>query len=188
MALVFKGPDLSGGMLSGLNDKMAGFLSYLEEKGFWTGTRGETILLASQDAIRANKILLKGLGERVGYDSRDLADRVSEVSATCDRIHIREFGIHIPIVEGFEEEYPSHLELSARHLADPFLRTHQNESDFMLKIIFSVMKCPSDILKPIAARLREYFPSLVNLSIVINLEKEHQMRQYGRVIGRYDEI
>lgn len=176
VALVFQGPDLLGGMLSGLNDKMTGFLTYLEEKGFWTGTRGETILLASQDAIRADKILLKGLGESADYDTKDLADQVREVSATFDKIDIREFGIHIPIVERLEEEYPNHLELSARHLVDPFLQNHQNEPDFMLKIIFSVEKCTRDILNPVASRLREYFVSLLDFSIVISLNSEHQTR------------
>ena len=60
-ALVFRGPDLTEGALFGLNEKMAGFLSDLQERGFWTGRRGESILVASQDAIRAEKILLKGL-------------------------------------------------------------------------------------------------------------------------------
>ena len=186
VALVFKGPDLPGGMLSGLDDKMAGFLAYLEEKGFWTGTRGETILLASQNAIRADKIMLKGLGESTDCDTKALADRVREVGTTFDRVDIREFGIHIPVVEGFEEEYPSHLELSARHLVAPFLKSHQNESDIMLKIVFSVKKCTSDILNPVATRLREYFASLLDCSIVVSLEREHYTKQYERVMGRYE--
>ena len=34
VALVFQKPNLAGGVLSGLNEKMVGFLTYLEEKGF----------------------------------------------------------------------------------------------------------------------------------------------------------
>jgi hypothetical protein len=106
-ALVFKDANLTGGALSGLNEKMAGFLTDLQVKGFWTGGRGETVLLASQDAIRADKILLKGLGESADYDTQLLVNHVREVGTTLHKMGIREFGIHIPIFQGLEREYPS---------------------------------------------------------------------------------
>lgn len=172
-ALVFQGPNLTGGVLSGLNEKMAGFLTNLEEKGFWTGSRGETLLLASQDAIRAEKILLKGLGEGVDYDTHLLVNHIREVGTAFDKMGIKEFGIHIPIFEGLEEEYPSHLEICARQLVNPFLQNHRGESDFILKIIFSVEKCTAGILNPVAKRLREYFGLLIDFSVVLNLESEN---------------
>ena len=175
-ALVFQGPNLTGGMLSGLNEKMAGFLTNLEEKGFWTGSRGETLLLASQDAIRAEKILLKGLGEGVDYDTHLLVNHIREVGTAFDKMGIKEFGIHIPIFEGLEEEYPSHLEICARQLVNPFLQNHRGESDFILKIIFSVEKCTAGILNPVAKRLREYFGLLIDFSVVLNLESENQRK------------
>jgi hypothetical protein len=173
-ALVFQGPDLTDGALSGLNEKMARFLSDLQEKGFWTGSRGETVLLASQDAIRAEKILLKGLGESTDYDAKLLVSHIREVGTTFNKMEIKEFGIHIPVFEGSDEEHASHLEMCARQVANPFFQHHRGESDFTLKIIFSVENCTDEILGPVAGRLREYFDLQADFSVVIDLEGENQ--------------
>lgn len=173
-ALVFKDANLTGGALSGLNEKMAGFLTDLQVKGFWTGGRGETVLLASQDAIRADKILLKGLGESADYDTQLLVNHVREVGTTFHKMGIREFGIHIPIFQGLEREYPSHLEMCARQVPNPFFKHHRGESDFILKIIFSVENCTGEILGPVTGRLREYFDLQVDFSVLIDLESENQ--------------
>lgn len=173
-ALVFQGPDLTEGALFGLNEKMAGFLSELKERGFWTGSRGESILVASQDAIRAEKILLKGLGESRDYDVKLLVSHIREVGSTFNKMEINEFGIHIPVLRGLEEEHASHLEICARQVANPFFQHHRGESDFTLKIIFSVENYTGKVLRPIAGRLREYFDLQAEFSVVIDLESEHQ--------------
>jgi hypothetical protein len=174
-ALVFQGPNLTEGALSGLNEKMAKFLSHLQEKGFWTASRGETVLLASQDAIRAEKILLKGLGESTDYDKHLLVSHIREVGSTFNKMEIKEFGIHIPVLEGSEEKHASHLEMCARQVVNPFFQDHRGESDFVLKIIFSVENCTDEILGPVAGRLREYFDLQADFSVVIDLESEKQI-------------
>ena len=173
-ALVFQGPDLTDGALSGLNEKMARFLSDLQEKGFWTGSRGETVLLASQDAIRAEKILLKGLGDSSDYDEKLLVSHIREVGTTFHKMEIREFGIHIPVLEGSEGEHAFHLEMCARQVAHPFFQHHRGDPDFTLKIIFSVENCTDESLGPVAGRLREYFDLQADFSVVIDLEGENR--------------
>ncbi len=173
-ALVFQGPDLTVGALFGLNEKMAGFLSHLQEKGFLTGSRGETVLLASQDAIRAEKILLKGLGESRDYDAQLLVNHIREVGTTFNKMGVKEFGIHIPVFQGLEQEHPSHLEMCARQVANPFFQCHRGESDFILKIIFSVENCTDEVLGPVAGRLREYFDLQADFSVVIDLGRDNQ--------------
>ena len=173
-ALVFQGPDLTEGALFGLNEKMAGFLSQLQKRGFWTGSRGESILVASQDAIRAEKILLKGLGESRDYDVKLLVTHIREVGSTFNKMEINEFGIHIPVFQGLEEEHASHLEICARQVANPFFQHHRRESDFMLKIIFSVENYAGKVLRAVAGRLREYFDLQAEFSVVIDLEAEQQ--------------
>ena len=173
-ALVFRGPDLTEGALFGLNEKMAGFLSDLQERGFWSGRRGESILVASQDAIRAEKILLKGLGESKDYDIKLLVSHIRELGSTFNKMEVNEFGIHIPVFQGLEEEHASHLELCARQVANPFFQHHRGESDFTLKIIFSVENYTGKVLGPVAGRLREYFDLQVECSVVLDLESERQ--------------
>jgi len=173
-ALVFQGPDLTQGALFGMNQKMAGFLSILQKRGFWTGSRGETILLASQDAIRAEKILLKGLGESSDYDVELLVSHIREVGSTFNKMGINEFGIHIPVFQGLEKKNASHLEICARQVANPFFQQHRGESNFMLKIIFSVEDYTGEVLRAVAGRLREYFDLQAECSVVIDLESVRQ--------------
>ena len=153
---------------------MAGFLTHLQEKGVWTGHRGETLLLASQDAIKADKILLKGLGESTDYDRDLLVNHTRELGVAFERMAVREIGICIPMVKGQEKAYTSHLEICARQLVDSFFQNHRGESDFILKVIFSVEGCTRDILNPVATRLREYFGPRLNCSVVISLEGKDQ--------------
>ena len=161
----FSDPDLPKEGLSALYDRMTGFWPDLEKAGFWAGTRGETLLLASQGVIGADKILFKGLGERSVFDSIDLTDRMAEVGATLDGIGVREFGIHIPVVADSDEDHASHLELAARHLVEPFLEHHRSEAGFTLKITFSVGTYPSVMLTPVILRLRTAFSSVQDLFI-----------------------
>jgi hypothetical protein len=163
--LAFSDPDLPKGDLAALYDRMAGFWPDLEKTGFWAGTPGETLLLASQGVIEADKILFKGLGERAAFDTIDLTDRMAEVGLTLDGIGVREFGIHIPVVADSDEAHSSHLELAARHLVEPFLEHHRGEADFTLKITFFVGKYPSAMLTPVILRLRAEFSSIRDLFI-----------------------
>ena len=163
--LAFSDPDLPKGNLTSLYDMMKGFWPDLYKTGFWTGTPGETLLLASQGMIGADKILLKGLGERAVFDTIALTDRMAEVGATLDGIGVRNFGIHIPIVAATDDAHSSHLELAARHLVEPFLEHHGGETDFTLKMIFSVGRYPSAMLTPVILRLRGAFSSIQDLFI-----------------------
>ena len=157
-----------------MNEKMGGFLSDLQGRGFWTGSRGESILVASQDAIRAEKILLKGLGESRDYNVQLLVSHIREVGSTFNKMEVNEFGIHIPVFQGLEEEHISHLEICARQVANPFFQCHRGESDFTLKIIFSVENYTGEVLGPVAGRLREYFDLQAECSVVLDLESERQ--------------
>ena len=164
--LTFSDPaDLQKGMPSGLYDRIRGFWPSLEEADFWSGARGETLLLASEGLISADKILLKGLGESTAFDAINLTDRVGEVGAALDGIGVREFGISIPGIADSEEAYASQLELAARHLVEPFLGNHQDDAHYRLKIVFSLGAFPLATLTPVILRLRGSFSFIKDLFI-----------------------
>jgi hypothetical protein len=163
-ALVFQRPRVTESLLSGLNAKMGGALADLEEKGIWTGARGENLLLASQGTIRADKILLRGLGQRSDWDVSILSDGIMALGSALDKIGIKEFGIQIPF-----GDYITHLELSARQIVDPFLENHRMESDYLLTAIFSVKNDFGDpLLSAMVNRLKEYFHPLLDFSVVMD--------------------
>jgi hypothetical protein len=70
--LVFQGPSMEKGVLSGLNKKMSGFLTNLVEKGLWTGETGENFLLATQNMIKAEKVVLHGMGPKTQFNEEIL--------------------------------------------------------------------------------------------------------------------
>ena len=128
--LAFSDPDSPNGDLASFYNRMTGFWPDLEKTGFWGASPGETLLLASQGVIGAEKVLFKGLGESAAFDIVDLTDRMAEIGATLDGIGIRDFGIHIPIIADSYEVHSKHLELAARHLLEPYLEHHEGEAGF----------------------------------------------------------
>jgi len=154
------------GVLSGLNQKLAGSLAGLVEKGWWTGERGENLLLATQNMIKAEKVIFHGMGPENRFDEEILEKEIMDLGARLDKMGVSEFGINIPPVEGSEEKYGSYMEFSAVDLAGVFHKTHKDEGDFLLKMIFSVQGLYEGVLDAVVNNLRNRFHSMLEFSII----------------------
>ena len=88
--------------------------------------------------IKADKLLFHGLGPRSEFSTSVLKKEVGNLGSALDKLGVSEFGIHLPVIEGLEVEYGSHLELSAKSLLRAYYKRHKDEPDFNLKVIFSV--------------------------------------------------
>ena len=137
-AFVFRDFKVSTGIVSKINEKMADSLSDLVSKNIFKGERDENCLLASQDMLRSDKVLLYGLGEQKEFNTKILESRVKELSDTLDKLGVNEFGIYIPLVEGKENLYSTHLESSVYQVVDRFYHAHGRDSGYLLKTIFSL--------------------------------------------------
>jgi hypothetical protein len=168
VAFVFKDTANSGDGVSGLDDKTSGYLSSLWKKGFWTGIEGESLLVASQGMIKADKMLLKGLGSCAVYRLENFAERLEEIGDTLERMGVRDFGIRISVVEGFEGGYHSQLRLACEHLVTPFLLRHGDETDFLLKIVVSVDDKFFTKLEPTVQLLKRHFTSRLEHTIIFD--------------------
>ena len=168
VAFVFKGAVKGGDGFSGLDDKTSGYLSYLWKRGFWTGLQGENLLVASQDMIKANKILVKGLGSRASYSLENLVERLGETGDTLERMGVRDIGIRIPVVEGFEGGYHSHIELACEHLVAPFLLRHGDKPDFLLKLVVTMDHKFFAKLDLTAESLKRHFLSRLEHTIIFD--------------------
>jgi len=166
--LVFQRPSINMDTLSSLNRKMTGTLTNILESERWTGKRGENFLIATNNMIKADKLLFRGLGPRSKFSTSVLKKEVGNLGSTLDKLGVSEFGIHIPVTEGLEVEYGSHLELSAKSLLKTYFINHKDEPDFNLKIIFSLEIKFMDILDPIIKRLKRYLKPLPDFSIIID--------------------
>jgi len=181
--LVFQSPSMKMDVLSSLNEKMTGTMANILEDGLWTGDRGEDFLFAGEDMIKSEKLLCHGLGPRSEFSISLLEEEVRNVGSTLDKMGVSEFGIHVPVTEGLEAEYGSHLELTAKGLLDTYYKNHKDEPDFNLKIIFSVGIKFMDILDPVVERLRSYLDQIPDFSIIIdkNRTQTQETAQEGRL-------
>jgi len=168
VALVFGGTIANGDWAFGIDAKTSGFLTSLKERGFWTGAEGDTLLVASQGMITANKILLKGLGSRRDFTPGLLSERIKETGIAVDKMAVSDIGIRIPVIQGEGFEYISMLEAACVHLVEPFLINHGDEPDFLLKIVFSVNDDQIRELEPMVRPLKEHFKSRLDHTIIFD--------------------
>lgn len=171
VGFVFQRTYLTKGVLSGLDGKLGGLLGRLERSGFWTARQGEDLLVASEGRIKAAKVLLSGLGPEAECGADGLYDQVKRVGTVLDRMHLRDFAVHIPMREGGEDAYPAQLEASIRNLVDAHLHGSMESADPVLKVVFSIERFYHVSLEPLGDRLRDRFGRIFDLSVVIEREK-----------------
>jgi hypothetical protein len=168
VALVFKTPDISSGALTGLNEKMTGALKKLLLTDKWTGDRGEKLLIATQNMIRADKLFLYGLGPVSEFNKSVLEDEIRNVGDSLDKMGIKDFGIHIPSAQGLAKKYQIHLESALKNLTEVLLNRHEDDPDYLLKIIIYMEETHLKIVDNLIKRLRQYFSPTLNFSIIFN--------------------
>jgi hypothetical protein len=174
VVLVFKTPDISSGALTGLNEKMTGTLKGLLLTGKWTGDRGEKLLIATQSMIRADKLFLYGLGPVSEFNSSVLGAEIRIVGNSLDRIGVRDFGIHIPPAEGLEQKYQIHLESALKNLTETLINRHEDDPDYLLKIIVYMEEIHLGIVESLIKRLRKFFSPISDFSIIFDNRLRHQ--------------
>jgi hypothetical protein len=179
IALVFQNPSIKMDVLSSLNEKMTGTMANILEDGRWTGERGENFLFAGEDMIKSDKLLFHGLGPRSEFSISVLEEEIVNLGYTLDKMGVNDFGIHVPVTEGSEAIYGSHLELSAKRLLNTYYKNHKDDPDFNLKIIFSVGIKFINILDPVVERLRRYLDPIPDFSIIIDNTNRSQMQETG---------
>jgi len=172
VVFVIQKSSMTSDVLFHLNEKMGGSLVDILNKGLWTGDRGENFLFATQDAIKAGKLLLRGLGTEESFGIEVLKKEASETGAILDKININEFGIHISKSEGRENEYGSFLETAATSLVETFYNTHRDDPDYLLKLFFSIGKDFMHDLDPVVSRLKGSFGPLLEFSIITDRQSK----------------
>lgn len=163
---VFQCPDIENGVFPGINRKMGGSLSDMLYSGVWTGEMGETFLLATQDAIRAGKLLMRGLGPERSFDAEVLKKEASETGYVLDRMGIREFAVNIPSPDGRKDEYNMYLETAAVGLIETFIDKYKDDPDFLLKVFFTIDDELLNAVDPVMMRLRKNMWQGMEISII----------------------
>ena len=168
VALVFQSPTGFGSGVSGLDRKASGILTRLREQGFLTGEEGETLLIASQNMIPADKILLKGLGRYTDYGMECLSDRAAELGNTLVQMAINDIVMQIPIAEESRPSHGAYIESACTHLVDCFLMKYKQDETFILKIVLSSDEPWMDDFEATIRNLKEYFMSKLDYTIIVD--------------------
>ncbi len=140
VAFLFNDASLLTGYLSRLDEKLTGTLTQLVDTNFLTGKRDELILIASQERIKAEKLLFVGLGSPKNYSFDVLSSAIKKISSTLERLALYEFGIMVPWIKGIKADYIELTKLTIRNLVDCYGIHKRDEVNVSLKVIFTIDK------------------------------------------------
>jgi len=138
VAFLFKDQSLLTGYLSRLDEKLTGTLTQLIGKNFFSGKRDELILIASQERIKADKLLFVGLGSPKSYSFEILSAAIKKISSTLEKLELYEFGIMVPWVKGIKIDYTELIKYTISNLIDYYSIYKRDAVNFLLKVIFTV--------------------------------------------------
>lgn len=140
VAFLFNDASLLTGYLSRLDEKLTGTLTQLVDTNFLTGKRDELILIASQERIKAEKLLFVGLGSPKNYSFDVLSSAIKKISSTLERLALYEFGIMVPWIKGIKADYIELTKLTIRNLVDCYGIHKRDAVNVSLKVIFTIDK------------------------------------------------
>ena len=156
VAFLFNDKSLLTGYLSRLDEKLTGTLTQLIEKNFVSGKRDELILVASQQRIKADKLLFVGLGSPKSYSFEILSAAIRRISSTLEKLELYEFGIVVPWVKGIKIDYTELMKYTIINLIDYYSIHKKDAGKFSLKVIFTIDEKNFPDLQFLRRELRTY--------------------------------
>jgi hypothetical protein len=156
VAFLFKDTSLRTEYLSRLDEKLTGALSQLIDTNFLTGKRDELLLVASQERIRADKLLFVGLGSSRAYSFEILSSAIKKISSTLEKLGLYEFGIMVPWAKGIRADYIELTRLTIITLIGYYGIEKRDTTNVVVKIIVTIDEKISHDLRSLAQELRAY--------------------------------
>lgn len=156
VAFLFKDKSLLTGYLSRLDEKLTGTLTQLLGKNFLSGKRDELILIASQQRIKADKVLFVGLGSPKSYSFEILSAAIKRISSTLEKLELYEFGIMVPWIKGVKIDYTELIKYTIINLIDYYSIHNRDAVNFSLKVIFTVDEKNFPDLQSLRRELKTY--------------------------------
>ena len=166
--LSFRIQDKMPNALSAIDKKMTGSMSNIIQSGIWSGVCGDKLLFATQNAIKADKLLVHGLGDESMYSLDLLEEEIQDVGNTLDKMCINEFCFYLPEVPGPESEYIIHLEAAIKCIAGVFLDKYKDVPDYILKMYISIDNKYTGPVEKMTSSLRHYFSPFSDLTIILD--------------------
>ena len=156
VAFLFKDKSPLTGYLSRLDEKLTGTLTQSIDTNFLSGKRDEFILIASQQRIKADKVLFVGLGSPKSYSFEILSAAIKRITSTLEKLELYEFGIMVPWIEGIKIDYTELIKYTIMNLIDYYSIHKRDAVNFSLKVLFTVDEKKIPDLQSLRRELKTY--------------------------------
>ena len=156
VAFLFKDKSLLTGYLTRFDEKLTGTLTQLIDTNFLSGRRHELILIASQQRVKADKVLFVGLGSPKSYSFEILSAAIKRISSTLEKLELYEFGIMVPWVKGIKIDYAELINYTIINFIDYYRIDKRDAVNFSLKVIFTIDEKNSPDLQFLRRELKTY--------------------------------
>ena len=166
--LSFRVQDKMSPSLDSIDKKMTGSIRNIIQSEIWSGECGDKLLFATQNSIKADKLLIHGLGEESMYSIDVFKREIDNTGNTLVKMGISEFGFQIPDASVGESEFDIYIETAIKNLATIYLDKYKDVPDFLLKMYISITNDYISLVENVADRLRDYFSPLTELSIILD--------------------
>jgi hypothetical protein len=168
VVFLFEDDFLQKEYLSKINETLACSLTPLIDTHFITGKRDELILIATQERIKAGKLLFVGLGPISGFSGRILPALTRRLSSSLDRLNVNEFCIMVPRFDGVKKDCEKFVKSMIRGIMNHYAKRKKDAVDFILKVLVSVEKDVFCNMQSLQQNLKSYLDPRMEYTIVID--------------------
>jgi hypothetical protein len=154
--------------LSRINEALVRSLTPLLDTDFITGKKDELTLIATQQRIKADKLLFAGLGPASGYSARILPGVTKKVLSSLDRLRVDEFCFMVPRFEGGKGECEQFVRSVLRGTMDHYEHEKKGTDDFILRVFVSLDRDVCSDMYSLEQSLRSYLDTRIEYTVVID--------------------
>ncbi|RLB25428.1 MAG: hypothetical protein DRG71_03990 [Deltaproteobacteria bacterium] len=149
----------------GIDQKTSAYLRSLNKRGFFKAEPGETLLLPGEDRLRADKVILKGLGLKEDMTLESFLGHASDVAFAIRSLGIHNFAVRIPMLFGVEQ-YQEQIKRTVQEMMPRFMVQEVVRGPSVITAVFSVERAALEIIQKVEDSLKEYFGEGVPVSLV----------------------
>ncbi len=168
VGFVFQDRLEKGSALFGFDDITGENITRLYERGFITGGLGETLLLLSGETMKADKILLTGLGLFSDFSLTAFLEGIRGAAQNLKGLMVRDIGIQIPELSESVSDCSVFILKGCLYLVDALLWESNNGNDFQLRMIVSLGKNAVKGFETTVGHIKEYLNSKLDYTIVFD--------------------
>lgn len=152
--------------LAGVDHKTSAYLRLLNKRGFFKADPGELLLLPGEGRLKADKVIVKGLGIREELTLKAYLGHALELGLAIRSMGIGNFAVKIPVLFGVER-YLDQIEKSVCEIISPFLEHEHDNEESVITAVFCLERSGFEEIEKLDRPLKERFTPLVPFSMVV---------------------